>query len=276
MTLIPQIKKFLTKYLTPGQLKLVMKFWTFVLNIPILKNFHSKSRTSYGHSLITNVDLDLLNKKYSKVWQDSSIPEKQLKLSQKQLLNYEDDVNMTAAIKLIKMTNLDKKKDVLEIGCSTGYYSEIFKRAGLNVKYQGCDYSEEFIKQARIKYPETPFKLTDATDLDYGDAEFDIVISGCCILHIIDYNKAISETARVTKEWAIFHRTPIVHLKETSYFKKIGYNLEMLEIIFNEEGLIKQFYKNNLLVHQIVTLQIQTVKDLSEPVFIKSYLCKKF
>ena len=66
---------------------------------------------------------------------------------------------------------------------------------------------------AKQRYPEKEFKINDAADLNYTNNQFNIVISGCCILHIIDYKKAISETARTAKDYVIFHRTPIIHKK---------------------------------------------------------------
>ena len=229
---------------------------------------------SHGYRIIENPDRDALRERYNAVWQDISIPQKQLEITEKQLPGFHNTGPMKAAVDLLRKTGL-AHPGVLEIGCSTGYYYDVFKKAGLDVAYEGCDYSEEFIKVARQKHPGVQFKVSNALALDYRDSQFDIAISGCCILHIIDYPKAIAETARVAKTWTVFHRTPVVHMRQTTYAKKIGYDIEMLEILFNEEELFGLFAKNGLAVHSVNTHGQFFVPGIAEPVFMKSYLCKK-
>ena len=181
---------------------------------------------------------------------------------------------MKALVDLLKKIDTANKK-ILEIGCSSGYYSEVFNKADFNFIYEGCDYSEEFIKLAKERYPSINFKVGDATNLDYKDNQFDIVIFGCCILHIIDYQTAIKEAARVAKNYIIFHRTPIIHRKKTTYTTKTAYGTKMIEIFFNEEELLNLLSKSNLAVLNINTHSSFIVDDLDETVFMKSYLCKK-
>lgn len=227
-----------------------------------------------SHKIIKNPDLNSLRKKYNNIWKDNSIPYKQVELVRKQLVDFTKVAPMRAIVDLMKKIKI-KNPSVLEIGCSTGHYSEVFKKAGLKVEYEGCDYSPTFIKLAKKTYPKIKFKATDACKLDYKNKQFDIVISGCCILHIIDYKKAIAEAARVAKNFVIFHRTPVIHLNKTVFTKKIGYNIEMIEILFNEKELKDLFYKNDLIVQNINSYANFSIKGLSEPVYMKSYLCKK-
>ncbi len=241
----------------------------------ILSPFLRKAQgVSRGYRIIEHPDKDALRERYGAVWQDSSIPQKQLEITEKQLPGFHNTGPMKAAVDLIRKTGL-AHPTVLEIGCSTGYYCDVFKAAGLDVAYEGCDYSKEFIDIAKQKHPGVAFKVSDALALDYQDKQFDIAISGCCILHIVDYPQAIAETARVAKTWALFHRTPIVHMRQTTYAKKIGYDREMLEILFNEEELFDLFAHNGLAVHAVNIHGQFPVPGLAESVFMKSYLCKK-
>ncbi len=89
-----------------------------------------------------------------------------------------------------------------------------------DVRYAGCDYSDAFIGLARQTYPMLRFDVEDATALKYGDNAFDIVISGCCLLHIPEYEAAVAETARVARRYAIFHRTPMVLGQPNVYYRK--------------------------------------------------------
>lgn len=231
-------------------------------------------KNSGDYRIVKNPNLDQLRKKYRDTWKDESIPYQQLQLIERQSVNYSETAPVKALVSLMKKTGL-KKPTILEVGCASGYYSEFLPKAGVKVNYQGCDYSPSFIRLAKERYPQVKFKISDATRLDYEDGQFEVVISGCCLLHIIDYQKAIAETARVAKDWAIFHRTPVLHLSKTTFTKKIAYGLEMVEILFNEEELTDLFDENDLTIKSINSYVKFFIKDLNEPVFIKSYLCQK-
>ena len=238
--------------------------------IPPLNSY----KVSKNYKILNNPDLNELKNKYNNAWKSQSIPKEQIELTKKQLPDFHNVAPMKAAVDLLKKIKLDEKK-LLEIGCSSGYYSEVFKRAELNIKYEGCDYSESFVSLAKKSYPNINFKVCDATSLKYNNEQFDIVISGCCILHIIDYQKAIAEAVRVSSKYVIFHRTPTLHNNKTTYLTKTGYGVEMLEIFFNENELIDLFNKNNLTIKHINTHAQLNVDGINEPILMKSYLCEK-
>ncbi len=231
-------------------------------------------RISKNQVIISQPNLRELQMKYSAVWKDKEIPSRQLRVTAKQLSSIDKVPAIADLITLIRQTNLSHPH-ILEVGCSTGYHLAAFKKAKVPVVYEGCDYSSTFIDKARELYPKVPFKVSDATKLDYGSNRFDIVISGGCILHIIDYQRAIKEAVRVAKKYVIFHRTPIIHMRETTYTKKIGYGLEMVEILFNEGELTNLFYKNKLVIVALNSHGQFDVPGLRETVFMKSYLCRK-
>lgn len=226
------------------------------------------------YQIIDNPNLDDLKKKYANVWKDPEIPGRQLKTTEKQLPQIEKIPAIADLIHMIKLTKVNKPK-ILEVGCSTGYHEEAFRREKLTATYEGCDYSEAFITMARKLHPKSKFTVGDATKLSYANNQFDIVISGCCILHIIDYQKAITEAIRVSKKYVIFHRTPTIHTKDTTYTKKVGYGREMIENFFNETELYELFIKNNLSVVAVKTHAQLEIPGLGEPVFMKNYLCVK-
>lgn len=171
-------------------------------------------------------------------WQSQDLPARQRELVDTQLAAYRRgepvdvfDV-MTRALRALPSDV--HGMSVLEVGCSSGFYSEVFEIAGLDVHYAGCDYSDAFIGLARQKYPALRFDVEDATALKYGDDTFDIVISGCCLLHIPEYEAAVAETARVARRYVIFHRTPMVLGQPNVYYRKQAYGVETVEIHFNE------------------------------------------
>lgn len=90
-------------------------------------------------------------------------------------------------------------KDVLEIGCGSGYGAFLLSR--LNPKsYIGLDVMEEQIALAKKQYPQFQFILQGAEDLSqFADASRDVVVLFGVLHHIPDWRKAIDEIARVLK-----------------------------------------------------------------------------
>lgn len=210
-------------------------------------------------------------------WQDPELPKKQYQIVENELKQIASTgrfpAHMQALVEQLQSVYTEGQS-VLEIGCSSGYYSEVLRLAGLKINYAGCDYSPAFIEFAKRLYPQLPFQVCDATQLPYTDQQFDIAVSGCCILHILDYPKAVAETARVAKRYMVFSRTPILHSQATTYTKKMGYGLPMIEIFFNEASLIKQFRANGFGVLASTTIS-QGPKVQGESSYIKTYLCER-
>jgi hypothetical protein len=102
---------------------------------------------------------------------------------------------------------------------------------------------------------------------------FDIVISGCCLLHIANFEEAIKESARVSSRYVLFHRTPVLHMAPTTFFRKLAYGIQTIEIHFNEEELLSLFRKHGLSVIAISTLDISW--KAGDAYATKEYICEK-
>jgi ubiquinone/menaquinone biosynthesis C-methylase UbiE len=145
----------------------------------------------------------------------------------------------------------------------------------VKVSYQGCDFSPAFIRIARQIYPSIRFDVEDATRLSYDANSFDIVVSGCCLLHIPEYEKAIAEVARVSREFVVFHRTPVLHMTGPTFFTKSAYGVEMLEIHFHEQQLVRMFATHRLHVVDVNSQLSLPERGQAEPMIYKTYLCQK-
>jgi SAM-dependent methyltransferase len=128
---------------------------------------------------------------------------------------------------------------VLEVGCGSGYYSEVFAflLPDGGVHYTGVDYSEAMIARGQARYPSVAFEVGDATRLPHSDGTFDIVFNGVSLLHILDYATAVREAARVASRYCIFHTVPI-HAHKTTFLKKYAYGAPVVEIIFDKGELM--------------------------------------
>ena len=92
-----------------------------------------------------------------------------------------------------------QNKDVLEIGCGSGYGAYLLNQ--LQPKsYIGLDVMTEQVELAQKKYPQFKFLIQDAEDLSQFENESkDIVIIFGVLHHIPNWRKAIDEITRVLK-----------------------------------------------------------------------------
>lgn len=121
---------------------------------------------------------------------------------------------------------------VLEIGCGVGHYSEVLAEVLPQSLYAGCDYSEAMFAKARERYPSLRWQMADQRDLPFVDDEFDVVVSGCCLLHLDDLDdwaKALAEAARVARRWVLVHRTPVRMRGTTVTIDKVAYDTRIRE-----------------------------------------------
>jgi SAM-dependent methyltransferase len=128
---------------------------------------------------------------------------------------------------------------LVEIGCGGGCYSEVFATLLPDrVDYTGIDYSQAMIARARAQYPSTAFEVADATRLPYADASFDIVFNGVSLMHIVDYQAVIRETARVAARYCVLHTVPVFLDHQTTFLRKYAYGAPVVEIIFSKQELM--------------------------------------
>lgn len=213
-------------------------------------------------------------------WKDYALPQRQRKLVDQQLRRYKSgtlvDVFDLFVRSLRSLPNIQMGTSLLEVGCSSGFYSEVIDIAGIPVSYSGCDYSESFIQLAIEKYPLIDFVVSDATNLCYPDNSFDIVVSGCCLLHIPEYAKAISETSRVARSYVIFHRTPVVWGHPDQWYRKRAYGVESVEIHFNESNFLSLLEQNCMKLITTHTLSEENA-DVSSTQghATRTYVCSK-
>jgi hypothetical protein len=73
----------------------------------------------------------------------------------------------------------------------------------------------------------------------------------------------------------VFHRTPVLHLTGPTFYTKKAYGTEMLEIHFNEQKLICLFARCGLEMIDINTQLAMPEPGRTEPLFYKTYLCRK-
>ena len=104
----------------------------------------------------------------------------------------------TAAVKLL---DLERSDSVLEVGIGTGLNLPLYPWA---CQLTGIDLSQEMLDKAvervqTLAMPNVTLKVMDATSLDFGDNEFDMVVATYTISAVPDPVAVLKEMRRVVK-----------------------------------------------------------------------------
>ncbi len=137
-------------------------------------------------------------------------------------LHKEEQLNKVKLI--IKLLNIKNEK-VLDVGCGTAFYSNLFK------DYTGIDPSKEMLEQSKANVIQG-----SGESLPFKDNSFDTVISISAIHNFKDPIKGISEMKRVAK-----NKIAISVFKRAKNFKIIEKELKDFKKFEEEKDFI--FYK---------------------------------
>ncbi len=221
------------------------------LRYKMLKLSTQKSPSININDKIQRIEKIDINNLLLDAWKSPTIPMLQREIVQselEQMYKCNTPILFDVLAKLLSPI-INNNSDILEIGCSSGYYSEIIEYIlGKKINYTGLDYSEAFINSAKELYPKSSFITANAEDIPLDDNSVDIVISSGVIQHSTKYSEQIASAVRVSGNYIIFHRLPICKKRPTHFNKKEIYSVDILEVRFNEQEIFDVFNTNNLLL----------------------------
>lgn len=99
---------------------------------------------------------------------------------------------------------------ILDVGCATGGFVNVFKEYEPTISYTGVDISAEMIHQASILHPGIRFEVADGNNLPFDNNSFDIVFSSGALHMAPNWREILAEGWRVAKNYFVFD----VRLKE--------------------------------------------------------------
>ena len=193
-----------------------------------------------------------IQKELQDAWRDPNLPLEQRKLVENELSQFSKG-ELKSPHPYLAMTALLNKipylgeRSVLEVGCASGYYTPVLSRCGMDrARYVGCDYSAPLIKLAKEKHPEFTFEAQDARYLEYPDRFASVVIEGCVIIHVAEWDFVLKEVVRVAKDYVLLHRTPFSRDGEPHLYLKESYGVKMFERHYPEQFLKAWMEKKGL------------------------------
>ena len=212
-------------------------------------------------------------------WQSPSVAERQLAAYARLLkAMYERHPrrDFVVAAEALRLTSLPRPT-LLEIGCGNGYYFEVLSYlTGCAIEYVGADNSQAMIRSARARYPHLNFTLADATQLPFADNSFDIAWSGTVLMHVADYKKAIEETCRVARLFCVFHSSPVLADRATSFLSKKAYGVPVGEVILNQAEFENLLHEQRLNIRHILeSLPYNVGNVVGGTVRTLTYVCEK-
>ena len=211
-------------------------------------------------------------------WQSSDLPQRQWAAFQpilEQMRSGKHRKDFSALAEAVKSTGLADPL-IVEIGCGSGWNSEVLQNlVPHSVRYVGTDYSFGMVSLGKSHYIHIPFLVCDAVSLPFPDGACDILLSGTALMHIVEYEKAIRESRRVSRRFVIFHTVPVHFRRDTTILKKRAYGEWVVEVVFNEKHLIEMFVQSGLKVRQTIgSIPYDLIDVTGEHSETKTYVCE--
>jgi malonyl-CoA O-methyltransferase len=103
------------------------------------------------------------------------------------------------ANQLIDLCPKSDKKNILDLGCGTGYCLPLLNKKYPNAKIIGGDLSQGMLDYAKGHYPSFNFSICDAEKLSFNDSQFDFIFSNFAVQWCEDFNQVLSEAYRCLK-----------------------------------------------------------------------------
>ncbi|HLR84201.1 MAG TPA: class I SAM-dependent methyltransferase [Nocardioidaceae bacterium] len=143
--------------------------------------------------------------------------------------------------------------DVLEIGGGGGAMAEALAASHPHVRLTMTDVDPVMVDVARRRLahvPDVSLCPADVTALPYPDASFDTVTSFLMLHHVIDWEKAVAEVARVLRPGGVFvgydltatRIATVIHLADDSPYRLIRRGEFESQVATAGLGLVRMQY----------------------------------
>ncbi|MES2748344.1 MAG: class I SAM-dependent methyltransferase [Bacteroidota bacterium] len=145
---------------------------------------------------------------------------------------------------LLRSLPLPETGEALDYGCGNGVFTDLLRQALPKWKIYGSDISQNAINNAKIRFPECTFFVSD-NDLK-SELKFDFLFSHHVLEHVFDIEKAMEEINNYLKPQAyIMHILPCGNEGSFEYdlckLRVDGFNESMENrFFFEDEGHVRR------------------------------------
>jgi len=161
------------------------------------------------------------------------------------------DGNIKKVRQRLEHIEIEKINNVLELGCGVGFVSNFLSET-YSMNIYGTDFDLDQIELARKIHPENNklhFSVEDATNLNFKDSNFDLVLSQNVFHHIPNWELAVSQIYRVLRPQGYFIWFDLVFPKVVKKIfqplvKNYGlYTFKEIKLVFDRIGFKELFYE---------------------------------
>ncbi len=122
-------------------------------------------------------------------------------------------------------------RDILEIGAGSGSVAQQLLSRNPELAWVAIDIDPHMTQAAATRllgFPNASAKTADATAMPFPDASFDSVVSCLMLHHIVDWERAVAEVARVLRPGGTFLGYDLVRTPLASVFHRLDGSLHRL------------------------------------------------
>jgi ubiquinone/menaquinone biosynthesis C-methylase UbiE len=175
---------------------------------------------------------------------------------------YDDEINPSIDLeqaKVVRLMNIEKKDEILDVGCGTGRYAQLFAKQGAHVT--GMDFSPNMLKMAKSKVKNASFRQADITKrFPFQDKKFDKIICSLVVSHIKHPYSMLSEMKRVIKDDGFIILTTLHPKVNFDGFELVKFNFPLsaynCSIIHSFKSFESLFKKSKLREEKRIELYI--------------------
>ncbi len=145
---------------------------------------------------------------------------------------------------ILRSLPLAETGEALDYGCGNGVFTDLLRQALPKWKIYGSDISQNAISNAKQRFPECTFFVSDNDRK--SDLKFDFLFSHHVLEHVFDIEKAMAEINEYMKpESSIMHILPCGNENSFEYnlcqLRTDGFNPEMENrFFFEDEGHVRR------------------------------------
>lgn len=175
-----------------------------------------------------------------------------------EIISYDSARRVALRHFILDTLKIKNKTAILDYGCGSGLFIELWKKVFPNSDLYFCDLSSKAIEKLIKKYPEFKGKSGEVKEnqAPFQDMKFDIIVSIEVMEHVSDLNAYLYDIHRLLKKRGIFiWTTPCANLFSIEYlYYKISNQIEK-----TDEGFRRWKWEDPAHIRRLKSKEIKSI-----------------